>query len=450
MLFLNYAGNVFGPNQRYKVLKQVSQTEQGSVFVCLDMGVEECDDLERTIVVKKVKMSVMRTRKYSELMIMMLLNSDKVEHYLEGSDAIVKYLGAFRDPLSSLEVDGGGWYLQLEYHPLGAVIDFMGMLPKDMNGHLRQDMVQTFCWDMCMGLKYMHSMGVCHRDIKLENLLVYYNEQKKRFALKYCDFGFSGIFRRDERSKISCGSPAYAAPELLMDQDVSPFATDIWAFGVTVHTIALGNMLFELDGDMLLTVLKRIQNYRNIIDFREPPEAFDGSYLHLLDATFQYEDKRKTISEISRLSWVNRGRRSPGIDYKDLYEYASKYTLPSLANTSSSSTTSPPLHKLPLPQSSTTTGRHSVKSRGPSILASTKRAKQQTKTRKPIVPLLSLQNSAPSAYCTQKPHTFADGSYGRKEQQQQQQFEEESYEAPLSDPVRSKRYRLFSLFKRKK
>ena len=62
------------------------------------------------------------------------------------------------------------------------------------------------------GLEYLHKNNIVHRDIKPENLII----NKKTKELKIVDFGLSNMFNTEKRLlSSSCGSPSYAAPEML-------------------------------------------------------------------------------------------------------------------------------------------------------------------------------------------------------------------------------------------
>lgn len=62
-------------------------------------------------------------------------------------------------------------------------------------------------------VSYLHSVGIVHRDLKLENILL-----NKRRDIMITDFGFANSFTfSNAKMMTSCGSPCYAAPELVSD-----------------------------------------------------------------------------------------------------------------------------------------------------------------------------------------------------------------------------------------
>ena len=59
-------------------------------------------------------------------------------------------------------------------------------------------------------IEYLHKLNIVHRDLKPENLLLDYNQN-----IKIVDFGLSNTFKNGETLKTACGSPCYAAPEMI-------------------------------------------------------------------------------------------------------------------------------------------------------------------------------------------------------------------------------------------
>jgi len=94
-------------------------------------------------------------------------------------------------------------------------------------------------FQMLQALNYIHTHNIVHRDIKLENFLY---EAKDGDQLKLIDFGFSKIWDTQTKMKLSCGTLAYVAPEVLgKSYDLK---CDMWSFGVCVFVLLLGYMPF--------------------------------------------------------------------------------------------------------------------------------------------------------------------------------------------------------------
>ncbi|KAJ1735837.1 hypothetical protein LPJ61_000343 [Coemansia biformis] len=95
------------------------------------------------------------------------------------------------------------------------------------------------------GVTYLHTSNIVHRDLKLENLLLDRNRN-----IKITDFGFANQFRGpgDDLMSTSCGSPCYAAPELVVsDGPYVGTAVDIWSCGVILYAMLAGYLPFDDD-----------------------------------------------------------------------------------------------------------------------------------------------------------------------------------------------------------
>ena len=81
------------------------------------------------------------------------------------------------------------------------------------------------------GLHFCHTLGVCHRDLKLENLLLHAGE------VKIADFGMASIIKPGNQCHTLCGSLDYAAPELLLEHASAydGVAADVWSAGVVLY-----------------------------------------------------------------------------------------------------------------------------------------------------------------------------------------------------------------------
>jgi len=89
------------------------------------------------------------------------------------------------------------------------------------------------------GVEYLHSKGIAHRDLKPENLLCS-DDEGKDMVIKIADFGLSKMFSAGEVLKTSCGTPDYAAPEVLQTDGTYSNAVDMWSVGVITYVLLCG------------------------------------------------------------------------------------------------------------------------------------------------------------------------------------------------------------------
>jgi len=103
------------------------------------------------------------------------------------------------------------------------------------------------------GVNYLHSRGIVHRDLKLENLVL--SDPSDSALVKIADFGLSKYFTNGSMLQTMCGSPQYVAPEILdvgiVTQAYSP-AVDMWSVGVILYILLSGYSPFDDDNDAVL------------------------------------------------------------------------------------------------------------------------------------------------------------------------------------------------------
>ncbi|PIA17838.1 Pkinase-domain-containing protein, partial [Coemansia reversa NRRL 1564] len=153
------------------------------------------------------------------------------------------------------------------------------------------------------GVSYLHSSNIVHRDLKLENLLLDRNRN-----IKITDFGFANQFRGpgDDLMSTSCGSPCYAAPELVVsDGPYVGTAVDIWSCGVILYAMLAGYLPFDDDpsnpeGDNINQLYKYILSTKLVFPESVSPLARDLLNRMLVPNPRQ----RAALDEIKAHKWL--------------------------------------------------------------------------------------------------------------------------------------------------
>ncbi|ODV86747.1 hypothetical protein CANARDRAFT_27149 [[Candida] arabinofermentans NRRL YB-2248] len=126
----------------------------------------------------------------------------------------------------------------LEYASGGELFDYILE-----HRYLKESMACRLFAQLVSGVDYMHSKGIVHRDLKLENLLL---DKHKNIIIT--DFGFVNTFQGSDFMKTSCGSPCYAAPELVVSSDsYEGKKVDVWSCGIILYAMLAGYLPFDDD-----------------------------------------------------------------------------------------------------------------------------------------------------------------------------------------------------------
>uniref|UniRef100_A0A3Q1HZL0 non-specific serine/threonine protein kinase n=1 Tax=Acanthochromis polyacanthus TaxID=80966 RepID=A0A3Q1HZL0_9TELE len=142
---------------------------------------------------------------------------------------------------------------------------------------------------------YCHKNGVAHRDLKLENILL-----DQDLNVKLADFGLSNHFRSGTLLQTYCGSPLYAAPEIVKGRPYQGPEVDCWAMGVLLYALVYSSMPF--DGASHTKLTEQISQGR----YRRPNPPSDACALIDWLLTVRV-DERATIEDVANHWWVNWG-----------------------------------------------------------------------------------------------------------------------------------------------
>ena len=107
-------------------------------------------------------------------------------------------------------------------------------------GKLTEQVAKFIFKQIVLSLQYIHSNNIVHRDIKLDNILIDLDNN-----IKICDFGVSRIIKKGDIILEQCGTPAYIAPEILLNGGYEGYAVDIWSAGVVLYAMLSGTVPFK-------------------------------------------------------------------------------------------------------------------------------------------------------------------------------------------------------------
>jgi 5'-AMP-activated protein kinase catalytic alpha subunit len=126
-------------------------------------------------------------------------------------------------------------YLIMEYVSGGELFDYIVK-----NHRVKEPMAVKFFHQITAGIEYLHKLNIVHRDLKPENMLL-----DADMNIKIVDFGLSNTYKDGQTLKTACGSPCYAAPEMIAGKRYLGSQVDIWSSGVILFALICGYLPFE-------------------------------------------------------------------------------------------------------------------------------------------------------------------------------------------------------------
>lgn len=181
----------------------------------------------------------------------------------------------------------------MEYCSKGELFDYIVSKQR-----LSKEEASIFFYQLINGIEYIHNKGYAHRDLKPENLLLTNNK-----VLKIIDFGLTHEYNKDMLLKTKCGSPSYAAPEILKGKLYDGFKSDIWCCGIILYAMLCGFLPFEGQNNKIL--------FKNIIKCKLELDQFDDENIkYLIKNLLNPEPKlRIDIAQIKKSEFYQRGEK---------------------------------------------------------------------------------------------------------------------------------------------
>lgn len=185
-------------------------------------------------------------------------------------------------------------YIVMEYIKGRDLFDYL----KYNNTKMTEQKAKEIAYHILLGIQYLHTYGIIHRDLKLENIMM---TDKTDSALPVLvDFGLATVIGPGQRATESSGTVGYCAPEVLSGGSYEE-TCDLWSFGCVVHVLMSGCLPFEasVKQEVMRMTIQDPVTFKQPIWSRASPEVRDLVKSLLV----KDPEERLTISEALAHPW---------------------------------------------------------------------------------------------------------------------------------------------------
>ncbi|GLE10211.1 hypothetical protein PINS_up022236 [Pythium insidiosum] len=270
---------VFGRPTELLALRRLGSRGRVSVVLCEDRRTR------RQVVAKQTRLKTCESSGNDALQ---ELRVARLLHRVGGHPHIVSfYSGVVLDDWLCLTMEhcaGGDLYSFLEAQP---------------EQRLRNERHALMLWrQVVSAVAFLHSVGIAHRDLSLENVLL---DERHQHA-KLCDFGLSvSVGKRDTRDGGTVGrvgKPYYMAPEVVQCTAYDACRADVWSLGVMLFIMVSGSPLVELaaPSDRVFQVLQRGVQPSAVLQHWGLHGSLSTETLELLDTLLQCDPDQRPSS----------------------------------------------------------------------------------------------------------------------------------------------------------
>ena len=188
-------------------------------------------------------------------------------------------------------------YVVMEYADGGSLLDYVRARKK-----LSEKEAARFFHQLCRALEHCHQHGIVHRDVKLENVLLDAGEN-----VKLIDFGLSAVLVGDgKKLKVHCGSPSYAAPEIVARRAYDGPPVDVWSAGIVLFAMVCGYLPFHAHGGNKQELCAKIQ--RGVFTI---PNAASEDFKALIKTVLRVDPQRRaSLRQCLDSPWIRTHVRS--------------------------------------------------------------------------------------------------------------------------------------------
>ncbi|KAG0671522.1 hypothetical protein C6P45_000354 [Maudiozyma exigua] len=250
-------------------------------------------------------------RKTGKTYAVKIINKRKVIGNIDGVARELEVLEKLKHPrivrLKAFYEDNINYYMVMEFISGGDLMDFVvahGVVGEDAGREITRQILEA--------IEYIHSMGISHRDLKPDNILI---EQDDPVLIKITDFGLAKVQATESGLKTFCGTLAYVAPEVLNNRSNAQAASnekneysnmvDMWSLGCLVYVILTSHLPFSgsTEADLYDKIIHGSYHDAPLRDYRVSEEAKD-----FIDSLLQVDvTKRLTAKKALQHPWIRMG-----------------------------------------------------------------------------------------------------------------------------------------------
>ena len=264
-----------------------------------------------------------------------IANSEKYQKYFQNEREILKELD-HKNILKLIEIKENSrfYFLVKEYCNGGSLRDCLKRYQEEYDKSFSQEIIQHIMRQLVDVIKYLHSIDIIHRNIKLENILVIFDSEEDKnnlnmlkSTIKLNDFFFATRKTTSSHQTI-IGSPYYMDPIILeiMKAKGKPCMNlgydekaDIWSLGSIFYEMLIGKTVFNSDN--LESLIKEAENGQYTL-----PLSTQKEILSFINGMLQYDsDDRLSAEELSKHEYLNKNVKDfKRIDISKLRSYIGK------------------------------------------------------------------------------------------------------------------------------
>jgi len=220
---------------------------------------------------------------------------------------ILKYHAFYEDALIQLGKDEFKEYsaIVMEYIPYGDLFGLVSQRP------FSEKLARTIFKQILSAIKYLHSEGLAHLDIKLENIMVDVNQGVKVIDFDACE----SINQETSISSVVKGSAGYRAPEFVKGNAENLLAGDIYSLGIVLFILVVGTppyneveksgkFVFDKHYEVLRTDVKKFWKVHESYRENDGRPKLSKNFKEVIEAMLKEDPtKRPTVADLERMSW---------------------------------------------------------------------------------------------------------------------------------------------------